>query len=301
MVKEAPQAEATQALTTILGRVAKTMLEYQTHGASEDATTFARLFGELRKTALHVRSTLGKAARDPQRLYAIGFLEALLSQHDDPTIVNDISYDQVVAQHQQTQNFLDTKIAPLLQSGSISRSLIANQELLRHAQHGVQMALTETVETNWLKFLDYIAQQESNVQKQVTTMINTINSLDMMPLWLHFEFNPVYQASGNACLDQLQESLKTNEPYLQEIKALKSAIDDFDPTKFQEPANYVKQAQKLDAITATVISNRFLAPFTTANSFTQKAAQPLMLKVIELFDHSIKALKTPYLSTGSVD
>lgn len=126
----------------------------------------------------------------PNRLYPLKFLEALLFQHAQPSIVNCESWTIV-----NSMNLAETKVRKLTEKEDLaiqnSGNAWENQMLLM-----ARSAINSEVRKKWISFIqDLAAHGSQEEQKLVTNLVIENVNLGLSSMWLNFIFFPLMESN----------------------------------------------------------------------------------------------------------
>jgi hypothetical protein len=81
-------------------------------------------------------------------------------------------------------------------------------------------------------------------------MMQIIESLDMMPTWLHFVFAPTEKAHQQGdfitIYNALHKQFATNKYFVSNLVQEKNKLDSFDVNQFQDPKKFKAAFKKLN-------------------------------------------------------
>lgn len=256
---------------------------------------FCPLALELSNTCNTVQQALHHPARSIERLYPITFLEALLFQNPKPGIVSNYSYQSLIKEFDEIVRFLETKIQPLIQAGTIDSSITRNYKLLKIAQAGSKVIFTDFVETKFIQFIGQGAQHFNTQQKQdLISMLSDIVHLEMLPTWINTRFAS-QDGSTQEMFDTLFKEYQQDQNFLMQLKQHKESLELINLNSWQEEANF----QQLKDSFHTQIFNWFISQEfiniiknPVLHPFAYQATVSTMNTLISAFDAIIKSIKS---------
>lgn len=305
LVEELKTADPTygkKALNTILYGLQNAVKKM---GTSTSAVA-QRTIEKLEKIIEHANSLIpdieksfNLPARDIQRLLPIRFLEALLFQKPSKKIVESFSHESIIDTYNDEKKFIAEKLNPLAEKKKISEKIMNDAALFDIAYDGVTSAISEELENQWLMFVDGCAKNlKAPELTQFKEMMHTIESLDMMPTWLHFIFAPAEKAQEQGdfvtIYNELYNQFKSNKKFISNLVHHKDQLDSFDVNQFQDPKKFIAVFKQLNAFMDYFVDPEFTAVFQDIdkNQIAVVAALPVMKDFVEMFDQSIKVLKS---------
>lgn len=260
--------------------------------ALEQLNSLFALALELRTDIIN---QLGKPSFALERLLPIAFLETLLFQKPSNEIVDNYSYISVLERYHKTISFIKSKVISPDQNKTISPALLNNQELLTLAEAGAYVTFTDTVENNWLTFLNYAAQHFSQEQqKNLTVMLNDIIELKMLPAWMNTRFAAQTKSAPETFRVFFTEYHQDHD-FLTQLKYYKDLLDHTNLDEWQEDAQFEQLTKSFDE----QILAWFISPELTQiiknpeqHPFAYQAAVSTMNALVETFDQIIKSIKS---------
>lgn len=250
---------------------------------------------ELARICSSTQEACCHEARSIKRLYPITFLEALFFQKPIPEIIRHYSYQSILKDFEETKNFIELKIRPLIETGTIESKLAQNYKLLKLAHAGTRVAFTEIVQNDWIKFIGDIAQNFDNEQqKNLIFMLNDIVNLNMLPTWINSRFS-AQNGSAQEIFDILFQEYKQDQNFLVQLKEYKDHLDQTNFNAWQEDASFNMLKQNFnEEIFAWFTGQEFTQNIKNSgnNIFAYQAAVSTMNKFIDTFDEIIKSIKS---------
>ena len=219
MLKEAPYAQAHEALETILSRVAKMIAKLTQERECQDLKTLCiatpdndeckiqkqlgekcfkekpaavalgnlrSVFNEMLNIADTVEQKLSLPSRSMQRLLAVNFIEALLEQRSSSAVVNALSAADIKTSFDQEIAFIINKLGK-----KIEPSLLENRELMIISQKGARAAPTQESEGAWIDLVNQWGKAlKPDELANIIAMVNTIDDLGALPTWIYARVFP---------------------------------------------------------------------------------------------------------------
>lgn len=302
-VQEGEVPVAQQALATILFKINEQIEQKARQITCDDcyhkvpAHYALSLLESLRSYIFNVvdqiNSHLQLPARDIERLYYINWLEAALLQKESKNIVNSYSFDSVLNNYDMLINFIEQKVNPLIDAGSISRAITQQYNAINIAFKGASVALVEQVQQNWIKFIDALYQQQPQTIEQFENLMMSIEELDILPAWINFACAPLLNDSSTdaiAVFNKLHQEFLALKDILHEINDARQLLEAYDTTQWQYPLHFQAQLKTLKNLIDIFTSNHFI-DILSQSQLVKLAIISTLDRFIELFDQSIKQLK----------
>lgn len=285
MVKEDSPQNAIDATHAIMHKIGKTIYQVQQSGKKSIILQLKNIYLHLLASATEVIAKSSSTDR-LQRLYPITFFEALLKQIPDPSLfVNDYSIGALLKTEKQ-----ETKIAQSLQElkpGALKENIIQYAKAAGYA-------LTNDVAQQWQQFLKQLATiKDTPLQRSFSQLMFDVASLNLMPLWINISFaqaNSKNEAKAQAVAKELVNEYEASKEFLAFVKDINHKLMAFNPSNFNDPAAYEKQRRYLNQLANQFSTPKFKDSFAQ-NQFNRMVALPVMQKLVEVFDASIKALE----------
>lgn len=339
MIKEAPQEQAQQALESVLARLAEEIEQHKTQVLCEDeffdcreesdtdlckiqtmldgvcfkgqsaetaVKKLTQIFSHALFVAKQLQKTLTLAPRSALRLFMTSRLEALLFQEDAPVVVDDYSLTSTREAYGKEVAFIKNTVVPLIVRREISGALLSNRPLLLLAQDGVEAALTPELEKSWVRFVAGIAQSATVEQRaQFESMVTVIMQLGAFPQWLHFIFEHEYELEKDITRlhAKLQEIFSASATTLRVLQDKKAMLSSMNLAVWDDPKKFASALKSFMGQMSYFMSEEFLSLFAPGNEqeLARIAALPLMLEVVEKYDHAIKILKSSRLYVSEAE
>lgn len=305
LIKYAQEAEVTvarQALSTILFRIYEHIRQkarqiecadcYHKVPAQYALSLLESLQSHIVSVVGQINSHLHLPAHNIERLYYINWLEAALSQKESKNIVNAYSFDSVLHHYDTLITFIEQKINPLINEGSVSRAIIQQYNAINSAFKGACVALVEHAQQDWIKFIDAIYQQPQIIE-QFEHLMMSIEELDILPAWINFACAPLLNDSTTgavAVFNTLHQEFLASKDILQEINAARELLVAYDTAQWQYPSHFQARFKALKNLINIFASNNFTDTLSQSQ-LVKLAVISTLDKFIELFDQSIKQLK----------
>jgi hypothetical protein len=268
----------------------------------------APLLKSLYDSILAIIPTLNIAAAEPEflskRLFAIHFLETLLWQHPEPSACLYADSLRMALLVKKQLKEVSTKSIPTPNS-----ALTLEQKKMLSLFS--RFFLNDELKTSWGAFVDNISDEKmpQATRTKIGDMIRTLNSLQLMPLWLSTSFAAIAKDPNQA--DELIKAFDSDQATLVLIQAKIKLLAQIDLEKFENPDSFVIAWKDfIKTHYAYFISDGFIKIFqeTYAKSKTNKCSISygliikLMHTFIAVFDSAIKTVsenkKKLFILTG---
>ncbi len=293
-LKVAKPAVAQQALETLLAELQHAAQEIvhkdpPTAPEQQALSRFEKIIEHVNTLVPTLQQGFTLPARDIRRLLPIRFVEALLFQQPSKTVVDAHSY---TAEKETLSNKMQ-----FMQQHTLSKQIMHDIQLFDIAYHGATAAISPELEQRWVSFVNNLVPTlDPAGQAEFKVMMQTIEEIGMMPTWLHFIFAPAEKGHANPqeSYQALHQAFVKNQQFIESLVQQKKALDSFDLEQFAHPTKFETAFAQLNNYLTYFTSQDFEATLKNINDnqFTFVATLPVMKDFVELFDQSIKALKS---------
>ena len=298
-IKQAPQAEASIALATLLLQLHK-LIKEKSKGLTldEDLRTqtaliemYALYYAQQIKQVLHY-SPLDREYI--KRLFPIRFLESMLYQQPEINeIVDGYSATTLIFKELAQEQ----KITQPAEQKGMEKEPMTIQFLKLSS-----VAMTKPIENKWNNFVLSLAQLPKNMggtKDLIAQIVVEINNFDLLPLWLNISFAKSYPGTAKPSSQQvapivykLKKEIDSQKNFLKVLSEKKAIINTLNVNTFEDPKTFNTQWTVFRSDLIDYFKSKsFIDAFNNANDLAKLAALSIMTKFIDVFDVSIKALK----------
>ena len=313
LIKESDAKTATKALSTIIFIIQeqidtkKVSIEsiIESNGYLKlPAQDALQLLENLKKYALglaqQIQPVLNLPARDIKRLYYINWLEALLTQSEDPQIEKSFSLASISEKFEQRKTFIEKHLLPAMQESMWGKAILENLPLLDATRLGHSVAMTPELENKWLEFVAKVTQSPQTLE-HLKMILQTLEQYNIMPLWINSIFNA---ATGDApsMLAQFIASIQEAQGSLTNLASLRQDMLALPPSAWSKPEKFEINKNKLQALITRFIDPTFVSGLTrNVNKLSLAATLSTMDTFVETVDLSIKELKASTIEHKKVE
>jgi len=323
MLKEAPYAQAREALDVLLGRVAKEIDDLSQQKACKDvvavchdssdkdvckiqtllkgtcfkektAATAAEkmqaVFNAMLGVATHVEQKLAASSRSLERLLMVNFFEALLLQEQSSVVVDAYSVENIKTAFAKEVDFMTKKLAPLVAEKAIDATLFTNRPLLRIAQKGADAVPTEQAEAMWITLVSKLGGTLKSAElKNFMATVDTIDALGALPTWIYARVVPAVAKESDAVKlsEALLKEFAASKPAVAQLQETKQRLATLDYSRWQDSKMFEVNVKNLkEQLLDPLETKEFLSIFAegSGQALARMLAVPVMRELVEAFN-----------------
>ncbi|MES2504264.1 MAG: PEP/pyruvate-binding domain-containing protein [Myxococcota bacterium] len=287
-------------------------------GCLEQQALASQLLPRLEDLNTHAHELMGQIRADPNHdlpellaLFPKRFLETLVSQPQRPSLALPSYLEIIQTEYDEGTHFIQDNLKPLIETQILSERILRDPELFKMAQLGEKASLTEKTSQRFMRFVDQIPDLE---KPKLLELITAFDNLGILPMWLNGQFMSVAKTvdaqeirrpydwpllkpdygfsapSGSKLLAEFHAAYQSSKAYLQTLEDKKAELASYDLSIWSNPKNFEKARQDFKKkFENYFISSHFLG---FKNDLQIMAATSIMEQYVELFDNSIKTLKS---------
>ncbi|MBL4818791.1 MAG: hypothetical protein JKY15_06125, partial [Deltaproteobacteria bacterium] len=297
---------------------AKAHCDWQQPGCLEERTLAAQVLPKLENLNTHAHELLEQIQENPNKdlsqllaLFPRRFLESMISQPAKSNIVDAYSLESVQAEYADGQRFIDNTLKPLINTNIISQRILKDPELFKLAQLAEKSSLTDKTSQRVLRFIDEIPDTD---KPELIRLVGAFEKLGILPMFLNSSFmqmaakvdednlkrpyewpllEPNYGFSTPSSANILKEftaDYEKSKDYLQILQDKKEQLTAYDLSVWSKAEKFVRARKDFKTKFENYFTSEQFLGFK--NSLETMAATSVMESYVELFDNSIKMLKS---------
>lgn len=242
-------------------------------------------------------------------LFPKRFLESLMNQPAKSHLADAYSVESIRQEFADGQRLIENTLTPLIKTEILSENILRDTDLFRIAQIGEKASLTEKTTQRFLRFVD-----QTPDKAKLISLIDNLNTLNSLPMWLNGLFmeaaeqtdqdelkrpyewpllEPGYGFStptSGKLLNQLDVEYQASKTYLEALQNKKSQMTSYDMSKWSNAKAFEKTRADFQKKFESYFNSESFLGFNTP--LQTIAAVSTMEQYVELFDQSIKTLKS---------
>ncbi|MEI6805459.1 MAG: PEP/pyruvate-binding domain-containing protein [Myxococcaceae bacterium] len=287
---------------------ARAHCDWNEPGCLEQKALATKVLPKLENLNTHAHELIDQIKHNPNQdlpellsLFPKRFLESLVSQPAINNLADAYSVESVKAEYAGGQRFIADTLTPLMTTQILSENILRDPELFRIAELGSEASLTEKTTQRFLQFVD-----QTQDKPKLIELIDNLKALQILPMWLNGLFMeaaektfkwPLLQPSydflsigSEKLLTHLDTEYQNSKTYLSMLQDKKAQMNSYDLSKWSNEKTFTKTRADFQNKFENYFSSQDFLGFS--NKLQTIAAVSTMEQYVELFDQSIKTLKS---------